>query len=410
MKLRDYQTDLITKISDTLNKNKKCLVTVPTGGGKTVIFCNLAKKLQVRTLIICHTVEIKNQILKIVHILNISDLVDVGTIQSIIRKKILSPYELLIIDECHHACASSYRKVIKQYSDSLLLGVTATPFRTDNKSLIKIFGTALISLSVFELIEMGYLCDIVGYSFKTDVALPTPSGKDFGSKQLTAIINVKNRNELIVKSYIDKFPNSVPTVCFCSSLEHAFTLNKVFKEHGIKSDVIHGSLHKSVRERILDDLKFRNIDVILNYNILTEGFDEPIIQCLIMARPTASKSLYIQMIGRGIRTHESKQFCTVLEFTDSNYDVCDLRDLFNFQKSGIVLEQGEKLSKLNKNLKDEIPLGKGIVKEKVKMYSDPRLRLCTEGQKSILKSIGYKVEKNLTYIQAEIIILKHYKA
>ncbi len=346
--LRPYQIKAIDSICDGFNKDKKQLCVLPTGSGKTVIFSNIIKKLKCKTLIIAHTKELIEQISKtlsiecdgITHQIYKSrgkyeSEVIICSIQSAIRKGSLKnlknqEFDLLVIDECHRSCSKSYRKIIDYlgFNNKKLLGVTATPFRTDSQSVYEIFGFPTFSMSIINMIEEGFIVDFSGYRIKTNISIHgiRKSKGDFISSKLDSIINVKNRNQIIINEYA-KLASGEKTIAFCVSIKHAQDLKKEFLLRGISCENIDGKMSFFKRKNILERFKNGDIKVITNCNLLTEGFDEPSVSCLLMCRPTISKSLYIQMIGRGSRLYPDKNLCKVIEFTDNDFDVCNIASL-----------------------------------------------------------------------------------
>lgn len=308
MKLRDYQKRIIKSSIENLKTQKKSLIVLPTGAGKTVIFSHIINNLKVKTLVIAHTNDLVEQIKNSIFNLfpNLINLVEVKTIQSL-NKKIID-FELLIIDECHKASSQSYKRLLKMQTHAMHLGVTATPFRLDKKSIYELFGFPEETFTLIDMIKEGFLCDFKGYRVKTNISISDIKKikGDFNKLQLSSVINVIQRNQIIVSKYLE-LANKLKAVAFCSSIDHAKDLCKEFKKNNILSECISGQNTKQERKKILQNFKNGEIQVLCNCNLLTEGFDEPSIECLIMAKPTISKGLYIQMIGRGARLFPGKK-------------------------------------------------------------------------------------------------------
>lgn len=410
MDLREYQTLTLNGAIKQLSISGKALVVIPTGGGKTVIFAHICKRLPVKTLVIAHTRELLLQAKKTLsQVLENPSIVDIKSIQLVSRKKNLekireNKYEMVIIDECHRGAANSYINLVNEIRPKYIIGATATPFRSDGKNLFPVFGKQIESVTLFDLIEMGFLSDFVGYRAKTNTSLrgiSTQKG-DFISSKLSAVINVKNRNDLIVKEYLKRCAGK-KCLAFCASLQHAKDLSKTFIEMGIPSEAIHGYLDPIKRNQIIQDFRENKIQILTNYQILTEGFDDPSIECLIIGRPTLSKGLYMQMIGRGSRIYPGKEVCSVLEFTDNDYSVCHLEQLLNDNPNQRKYEEGEKLTKFKlrvvKELEEE---GSFVVSEKIDVIKSVSAiyKQASDFQINLLKSLGVDFSFPISELQA----------
>lgn len=294
--LRPYQQQALDSIIKEFETKNKQLCVLPTGSGKTVLFSHLIEKLKLKTLIIAHTTELIDQIHSTIQkecFLMKSEIynwpcklkkdVIVCSFQSAIRESTLqrlstNDFDLLIIDECHRSASNGYRQIIDRlgFAHKKLLGFTATPFRTDGQSIYSIFGFPSFTKSIIEMIHEGYLVDYLGYKVSTNVSIHGISKQkgDFVSTKLESVINVKNRNQLIVKEYFKIAPNE-KALAFCTSVKHAYDLKKEFLENGISCEAIEGKMDKELRKEVLSKFKEGRIKVITNFNVLTEGFDEP---------------------------------------------------------------------------------------------------------------------------------------
>jgi ATP-dependent helicase IRC3 len=323
-------------------------------------------------------------------------------------------FELLIIDECHRSCAKSYRKLIHclGFDRKKIIGFTATPFRTDMQSLTEIFGFPSFKMNIIDLIKEGFLVDLVGYRIKTNITLTgiSTKGGDFIEAKLGAVINVSNRNKLILDSYKKNCAGKKALV-FCASINHAVDLCNEFNSEKIPSAVIHGKMKTSERSKVLKKFKEGEIRVITNCNILTEGFDEPSIECLLMARPTLSKTLYIQMIGRGLRLYPNKKNCTVIEFTDNYHDVCDLEDLIDIPKGNSKSKDGEPLSAyFERAKKGFIGEGNGAIEQEMNLIKSRPLsyseRPATIWQIKELKNKFIKFSEPISEAAANLLLTR----
>lgn len=352
--LRDYQEECILEIAKAYkNKTNRQLISLPTGTGKTCIFSSLAKRLNTKTLILAHRDELLDQAIDKFKIIwpgvNVGKVkaeqnefdkqVVVASVQSICRDNRLEEarkqgFKLCVIDEAHHAVSNSYLKVVKELGfldtakEKLLVGVTATPERLDKIALGELFQKIVFERTIASMIRGDYLADLRGIRIqtKTDISKVGVSQGDFQIDALASVVDTEDRNNIIVKSYQEKAPG-LKSIAFCVNIEHSKHLAEEFNTAGIKAAAVWGDMDKDERKAILKLFHNGDIDIITNCNLLTEGFDEPSIRCLLMARPTKSRSLYIQMVGRGTRKYPNKKECLVIDFTDNRHDICMFGDL-----------------------------------------------------------------------------------
>lgn len=342
IKLRPYQQDCVDAIASHFEKNDKQLIQIPTGGGKTFIFLHYLKFASVKTLIVVPTIELLEQVLhwgKIIlndrEVLSYKDRKDADVIVTTTaalryssNQTLFGKFDHLVIDEAHHIYAKNYLEFMdKQTHKYKLLGCTATPERMDGKNLLKIFDSLTFDMNLLDLIKLEELCDIEATRVKTNISLTghIRKGGDIVPKKLKELDNV-SRNRLIIKTFKDECPDK-KTLIFCVNIEHAISLSGMMNKKGISSEYIYGDMSSSKRKRILADFKKGKIQVLTNCQLLTEGFDEPSIEALIIARPTMSKTLYCQMVGRGVRKHPGKEVCELYELTDNIHDICTFNTL-----------------------------------------------------------------------------------
>lgn len=411
MDLRIYQKNAITAALSSFSFNKRHLIVLPTGSGKTVVFMQIAKRSSLKTLVVAHTKEIISQASQRVSELKLVD-IDVLSIQKASSTSFLKNlpslgYELLIIDECHRSHANSYKKLIERFGDRHVLGVTATPFRTDKKTLSSIFGAPVFELHLLEMIDQGFLCDFTGYKISTSVSLNNvrKNRGDFSERNLSAVVNVANRNQLIVQEY-KNLARTDKALCFCADVSHAVDLRNEFIAQGISCEAIHGKLPNTSRKNILSDFKSGKIQVLTNCQVLTEGFNEPSISCLIMARPTCSKVLYMQMIGRGSRVWPGKETCKVIEFTDNDFDVCHMEELLEKKIPNFRIKHGERLTTGFSRMKKEL-LEVGthtFVEKKILIPKTIYERPASSWQINELKKLNISYEPSITEFLANTLI------
>ena len=342
IQLRPYQQEALDAINTFSDKGiNRQLVVLPTGAGKTVIFSHLpqTKNDSLPMLVLAHRAELLYQAkekigwsnpeldIQIEQADNVAGHCDVvvasvPTLGRAESERILKYpkdyFKSIVIDEAHHAAAPTYRRILDYFNPSLLLGVTATPQRSDNTRLTDVFDEIVYYKTIQDLIEDGYLCSLVGYRIKTetDISGVATNEGDYVASQLEDAIDTPERNAHIVAAYHSLVPES-KAIVFCAGVKHANNLASSFSATQVPTEVILGDTSAQDREHILARFKSSETRVLVNVGVLTEGFDEPSIQSIILARPTRSTLLYTQIVGRGTRLYEGKPHCTILDFVDT---------------------------------------------------------------------------------------------
>ena len=402
MKLRDYQLEAIESVRTAyLNGVRKQLICLPTGTGKTVIMAFIAKTSKRPILILVHTEELVRQTVaklqdicqgKTIGVVKAAendyeaDIV-VASVQSAHRKQRLSllcsrDFGIVIIDEAHHAIAKSYRKIIDALTplpgtNSLLIGVTATPIRGDKSPLNKVFDKIVFDRSMALMIRAGYLAPLVSKSISTEVDLTQVSIRlgDFNVSQLEKCVDTPIRNTLVVNAWKEHASNRTKTLCFCVSVDHAKHLNEAFLDADISSSCIYGDMPLSERRSTIDLFTTGKLSVLINCMILTEGFDCPGIDCILLCRPTKSSALFIQTIGRGTRQCVGKTDSLILDFQDnlsSHTDACSVKSTLEGSISYTDEQRYEPAESIG-NTYDHIPVLMG--QDKPLSYKDKDIHL-----------------------------------
>lgn len=340
--LRPYQSEALQSINTFYDKGiTRQLVVLPTGAGKTVIFTSLPQTMpdSLPMLILAHREELLVQAkdklswsnpeltVEIEQADRHANQVDV-VIASVptlgrdaserINKFPKDYFKTIIVDEAHHAAAPSYRRILDYFDNSFTLGVTATPQRSDNTRLTDVFDEIVYYKTIVDLIEEGWLSRIVGYRIQTntDISEVQTREGDYISSQLEDTINTPERNATIVASYME-ICGTAKAIAFCAGVQHAYDLAASFRQASINVDVIVGTTPSEERQSILARFSSGETRVLVNVGVLTEGFDEPSVEAIILARPTRSTLLYTQIVGRGTRLYEGKEHCKVLDFADT---------------------------------------------------------------------------------------------
>jgi len=339
--LRPYQEEALSSVSNNLaNGINKQLVVLPTGAGKTVIFSHLPKVLDTALpmLVLAHRGELLTQaqdkilwsnpqldvqIEKAEQHADMCDVVvaSVPTLGRAESERILKYpkdyFKSIVIDEAHHAAAPTYRRILDYFNYDLLLGVTATPQRSDSVRLTDVFQEIVYYKTIQDLIQDGYLCRLVGYRVKTDTDISeveTNNG-DYVASQLEETINTPTRNASVVAAYLQIAPEK-KAIVFASGVQHANDLALSFQQK-VTTEVLLGTTSEEDRLSILERFKTGQTKVLVNVGVLTEGFDEPSVEAIILARPTRSSLLYTQIVGRGTRLFEGKPHCIIIDIADT---------------------------------------------------------------------------------------------
>ncbi len=357
MELRPYQKTALKKIKNAyLKGEQKQVIVLATGLGKTVIFSHLINDItryfNKKALVLVHREELLTQAKE--KLLQVNPNLDIGlemaeqtadgdhhviiaSVATIGRKgnkriEKFNPDDFIAIvtDEAHHSSASTYRNVYEYFgvnksgSDNnkkiLLLGVTATPSRNDNAGIDQVYDKVTYEYGIIKGIQDTYLAPIRGFRIDTTTDLTTVGevGGDFNQGELADAVNNQTRNGLIVKAYKDKVPGQQALI-FAVDVQHTKDLTDAFITAGIDARYVSGTTPKEERREMLADFSKKKFQVLINCAVLTEGFDEPAISAILMARPTQSGILFQQMIGRGTRLAEGKSYLTIIDFVDNTY-------------------------------------------------------------------------------------------
>lgn len=360
--LREHQEEALASLAKMREEGKTiALVQGATGSGKSAIGVLDAKTIGKRTLFLAHTKELVEQGAKNFEALwkgvsvgrfyesfhDTDTHVVCGSIQSIIRNlDQFKPddFDYLIIDECHHASAKSYTKILTYFRPKFTLGLTATPERADGADLLEVFQDVAHKLDIKEAVETGVLCPVRCIRVKTNVNMSDVriNGFKYNSLDLEQTIMIPGRNQLIVDTYME-YAQGKSTVIFCTSVNHANTIAEMLRERGVRAEAVSGSTKTPIRKQVLKDYADKKIQVLCACDLLNEGWDSPITEMLFMARPTMSKTIYMQQLGRGMRTHEGKDFLMVFDFVDNAnmfncpYSLHRLLQISEYAPGGLVL-------------------------------------------------------------------------
>jgi superfamily II DNA or RNA helicase len=330
-----HQKEAIASVLRAREEEKsRGLWVMPTGTGKTLAFATLAAQLGVPTLVVVHRDELLRQTVAtfagVWPEAGVATLpgegweespVVVATVQTLSRWLEQLPPErfgLVVVDEAHHSPARCWQRVLGHFRPDFLLGCTATPERLDGQSVDETLGETLYTYGLNEAMEAGYLVPVRQHGIRTEVSLAevSTSAGDFSKKKLSVAVLTEARTRTAVEAYLKYAPDR-PALVFAVDLEHVEMLRQAFVAAGIKAAAITGKTSKKERRRILEEFRDGHYQVLVDCEVLTEGYDERRISCVLMARPTQSKALYQQCVGRGLRIDPAgKADCLVLDLVD----------------------------------------------------------------------------------------------
>ncbi|KAI1805225.1 P-loop containing nucleoside triphosphate hydrolase protein [Daldinia bambusicola] len=374
IRLRDYQEECIKSVISSLNNGHKRLgISLATGSGKTVIFTQLIERIKPasedadQTLILAHRRELVEQAArhctsayphKTVEIemgnIRASGTADItiASIQSINSGDRISKFDprrfkLVLVDEAHHIVAPGYLRTlghfgldIKREDSPALVGVSATLSRADGLRLGAAIDEVVYHRDYVDMIGDKWLSDVIFTTVEStaDVSqVGTGSTGDFQTRELSSVVNTKQVNEITVRSWLAKASERRSTLVFCVDLAHIDGLTKTFREHGIDARFVTGETPKVERSETLEAFRRQEFPVLINCGVFTEGTDIPNIDCVVLARPTRSRNLLVQMIGRGMRLHPDKKDCHIIDMVSSlSIGIVTTPTLFGLDPSELV--------------------------------------------------------------------------
>ena len=336
LELKEHQKSAL-KALEQMRDNSETIALLyhAIGTGKTTTAVLDAKRCGGRVLFIAHTQELVDQAAKRFRELWTNTTVGrycevikqprahvvCGSVQSValhLDEFKDDEFDYLIVDEAHHAAADTYQKILSYFKPAFTLGLTATPERADDKSILEIFKNTAHKLDIQTAVEIGELVPVRCIRIHTNIDLTKVrfNSVQYNIRDLESKIYVPERNRLIVDTWM-QYVRDKRTVVFCASVKHAQQIADLFREQGIKSAAVSGSMKQSERREFQEKFVNRDIQVLCACDLLNEGWDCPEIEVLFMARPTMSKVLYTQQLGRGMRLYEGKESLMVFDFVDN---------------------------------------------------------------------------------------------
>ncbi len=339
IELYDFQYKLADDIRSAFTRGFRAPLAVsPTGSGKTHVFSYIAANAVQkgnRVLTLVHRSELLRQTSERFHQFDIPHgrispeytpnyrhPVQVASVQTLARR--MQNYQqpnLIIVDEAHHVTAGTWKKILAHYNGAKIIGVTATPIRTDGSGLGVnaggIFDVLIQGPTTQQLIDSGHLVQPIIYNpEKLDMAGIRTVGGDFDQRQVAERVD---RPKLIgnVVNHYRKRCHGMPGIAFCVSVTHSQHVAAEFRAAGYRAYHIDGDTPASTRKSILAGLGNGQVDVVCSCDLISEGTDIPAVACLMFLRPTQSLGLFLQQAGRAMRTMPGKQYCIILDHADN---------------------------------------------------------------------------------------------
>ena len=335
--LRDYQSDICTQVLEALQLHRSVMVQMPTGTGKTMVLAELVKRLMSKDdglgiLIVAHRRELIEQIMATIKRMglnanNHSSLVNnqtitVESIQTVSRHIDTSGFtpSLVVIDEAHHALAKTYKMMWKAWPGAKFLGLTATPCRLNGRGFTDLFDVLVQSWDIPTFIKEKWLSTYDFVSIKADshTQLLISSLKkrgadgDYQVKEMDAVLNKRPSIERLYKSFVD-YAKGMKGIVYAINIDHARSIAEYYQSQGVSAVAIDSHTPVREREQLISSFRSGNVQVLVNVDIFSEGFDCPDVEFIQLARPTLSLAKYLQMVGRGLRPSKGKNNCMIID-------------------------------------------------------------------------------------------------
>ena len=345
--LRPYQQEMKHEIYSLWNDVDSVMLQMPTGTGKTIVFCSIVSDIfnwcikhspRSHILIVAHRKELIEQASNKLDARHISHgiiqgsrtqflnrTVQVASIQTFMAKRTYDnvrklPFDFIIIDEAHHSMAPSYTKLWEMYPNSKKLGVTATPWRMNHSGFTGLFDKLVQSKPIRWFIENGYLANYDYYSVQenSDIQRKVNSIDKVGAdgdylvSELSEFFDTGHIRAELFKSYA-QFAKGRRGIIYAIDRRHAANIRDLYASNGVSIGMIDGTTPKDERDSMIDDFRRGCLQVIVNVNIFSEGFDCPDIEFVQLARPTKSLAMFLQQIGRALRPSKNKEKAVILD-------------------------------------------------------------------------------------------------
>lgn len=367
MELRPYQQEAKDAIFEQWDNGvKKTLLVLPTGCGKTVVFAKVTEdcvRQGNRVLILAHRGELLDQAAdKLMKTTGLGCALEkaestcqgswfrvvVGSVQTLMRQKRLDQFpedffDTIIIDEAHHCISDSYQKVLQHFPDAQILGVTATPDRGDMQNLGQFFESLAYEYTLPKAIKEGYLTPIKALTIplKIDMSSVSVQAGDFKVGDIGTALDPYLEG---IAEEMEKYCSDKKTVVFLPLVKTSQKFRDLLNEHGFQAAEVNGNSQD--RAEILADFEAGKYNVLCNSMLLTEGWDCPSVDCIVVLRPTKVRSLYCQMVGRGTRLFPGKDHLLLLDFLwhTERHELC--------HPASLICSNEEVAQKMTENLEE----------------------------------------------------------
>ena len=335
IELFDYQEDMKSRIEKALCLHRSVMAQMPTGTGKTylltaVIDSFVRANSKAKVWIVAHRRELVSQIDETVrkfHSYSSATSSLLSSVKAMSIQWLMRHYDeieeepgMIVIDEAHHALAKTYKEMWERFPKAKFLGLTATPCRLNGKGFTDLFGILVQSWSVPEFICKGRLATYDFVSIKSDGVTQRlidslqkrGADGDYQNKEMDMLLNKKPSIERLYQS-LEEFGKDRKGIVYAINISHAQKITKLYQEHGVKAIAIDSKTPATERQQDIDAFKKGDIQVLVNVDIFSEGFDCPDVEFVQLARPTLSLAKYLQMVGRGLRVAKGKKNCVIID-------------------------------------------------------------------------------------------------
>ena len=336
IKLFDYQEDMKERIEKALRLYRSVMAQMPTGTGKTylltaVIDSFVSNNPMEKVWIVAHRRELVSQIDETVRKFHSYSASNTSSLLSSVKAMsvqwLMRHYDeieeepgMIVIDEAHHALAKTYKEMWERFPKAKFLGLTATPCRLNGKGFTDLFDVLVQSWSVPEFISKGRLATYDFVSIKSDGVTQRlidslqkrGADGDYQNKEMDMLLNKKPSIERLYRS-LEEFGKDRKGIVYAINISHAQKITKLYQEHGVKAIAIDSKTPATERQQDIEAFKKGDIQVLVNVDIFSEGFDCPDVEFVQLARPTLSLAKYLQMVGRGLRVAKGKKNCVIID-------------------------------------------------------------------------------------------------
>ena len=404
MQLRPYQEEARAKVQQEWKEGKKrTLLVLPTGCGKTIVFSKIIEdrvKMGERVLVLAHRSELLEQASdKLMTATGLGTALEkaentsigswfrvvVGSVQTMQREKRLSQFppnhfDTIVIDEAHHAISDGYQRVLEHFGEANVLGVTATPDRGDMRNLGSYFDSLAYEYPLVDAIKSGYLSKITAITIPLELDLSTVSqqGGDFKASEIGTALDpyLEQIADEMVKQCKDR-----KTVVFLPLVKTSQKFRDILNEKGFRAAEVNGE--SKDRAEILEDFDKDKYNVLCNSMLLTEGWDCPTVDCVVVLRPTKVRALYSQMVGRGTRLAPGKENLLLLDFLwhTERHELC--------RPAHLIASSPEVAKKMTENMAEDTEVEFSLLDTEEQASKD----VVAEREEALAKQLAEKRKK-----------------